>query len=92
MEKCLDCNSTLKKEETECWSCGHPVARADTHAKMGGRFGMVINFFFILSAVMTVASLFFDATPPFTRCITATLVLFLVKSSMGQMLQKNEKD
>ncbi len=92
MEKCLDCNSTLKKGETECWSCGHIVAGSQPSSKMGGHFSKLINFFLYLCGAMTVASLFFDATPPFSRCITATLVLFLVKSSMGQMLQKDDKE
>ncbi len=81
----------MKRGETECWSCGHMVKGADSGGKAGGAFSKVISGLFILCCVMTVASLFFDATPPFSRCITATVVLFLVKSSMGQMLHKNEK-
>lgn len=90
MEKCIECNSTLKKTETECWACGHAVAGAEPKNKMGGHFSTVITGLLYLSGIMTIASLFFDATPPFSRCITATVVLFLVKSSMAQMLQKSK--
>ena len=42
----------------------------------------------IISSVMTVASLFFDFTPSFTRCMVATTNLGLVKGSAVQMAQK----
>ncbi|HEY4364363.1 MAG TPA: hypothetical protein VGN17_25585 [Bryobacteraceae bacterium] len=52
------------------------------------RFLTVIKITFIISAIMTVASLFFDFTPSFTKCMVATMVLGLAKSSADQMAQK----
>lgn len=52
---------------------------------MGGRFRVVLKILFILSAILTIASLFFDATPPFSRCAITTLVLLVVMSSANQM-------
>jgi hypothetical protein len=90
MEKCMDCNSTLKRGETECWACGSAVIVADGGSKLSGGFASLINFFLYLAGIMTVVSLFWDATPPFSRCVVATLVLFLAKSSMGQMAYKKK--
>jgi len=87
---CLDCNSTMKADETVCWACGSAVKPPDMPVGLGQRFSSLINFFFIISVVVTIASLFFDAAPPFVRSITVTVVLFLVKSSATQMLERKK--
>ena len=87
---CRDCNSTMKEGETTCWACGSVVKPPELPLGLGRRFASLINFFFIVSLVLSVASLFFDATPPFSKCITVTLVLFLVKSSASQMLERKK--
>jgi hypothetical protein len=89
LDRCLDCNSSLKKEETACFACGAPVKRESSRTTFGKRFATVLKFAFFGSAILTVASLFFDATPSFWKCITATLVLLLAKSSADQMLEPN---
>ena len=58
---------------------------------LGHRFASVINFFFIFSLVVTVASMFTDLMPPFLRCAAVSAVLFLVKSSAMQMREKDKK-
>jgi hypothetical protein len=88
LDRCLDCNSSLKKGETECYACGSAVKQNNTQSAFGRQFANVLKYAFIGSAVMTVASLFFDATPSFGKCITATLVLLLAKSSADQMLDQ----
>jgi hypothetical protein len=87
LERCMDCNSSLKKEETVCFACGAAVKRKSTQTTFGQRFAAALKFAFIGAAILTVASLFFDATPSFWKCITATLVLLLAKSSADQMLE-----
>ncbi|MGD1098075.1 MAG: hypothetical protein ABSB35_39565 [Bryobacteraceae bacterium] len=88
LDRCLDCNASLKKEETECFACGAAVKSQRSGSSFGQRFATVLKYGFIGSAVLTVASLFFDATPSFGKCITATLVLLLAKSSADQMLER----
>ena len=89
LARCRDCNSTLKPEETNCYACGATVQKVDsTQTAFGRKFAAGIQVAFLVSAVLTVASLFFDATPSFIKCITTTLVLFCVKSSAQQMVEK----
>jgi len=89
LDRCLDCNASLKKEETECFACGATVkSQRSGSSSFGQRFATLLKYGFIGSAVLTVASLFFDATPSFGKCITATLVLLLAKSSADQMLER----
>lgn len=88
MEKCRDCNSILKKEETVCYACGAPVKRKDEGAGFAGYLLKTINFMLFGSAALTAASLFFSFTPPFTKCAVVTLVLGIVKSSAGQMAER----
>lgn len=90
MERCRDCNSTIKKDETVCWACGSVCHQNVPVSGLGKSFCSLISCAFLISAAMTVASLFFEATPPFSKCMTATIVLLLVKSSADQMLEKKK--
>jgi hypothetical protein len=91
LQRCRDCNATLKAEETVCWACGSAVEPKDVPFSLNRRFSGFINFLFIVSLLITIASLFTDMMPPFMRCATVTAVLFLVKSSATQMLDKERK-
>ena len=91
LDHCRDCNSTLKAGETVCWACGSAVAPKDATISLNRRFSGFINFLFIVSLVITIASLFTSLMPPFLRCAAVTAVLFLVKSSAAQMLDKERK-
>jgi hypothetical protein len=91
LEHCHDCNATMKVGETACWACGSAVKPKDLPPGLGSRFATAINFFFIISLVFTVASLFTDMAPPFLRCLTVTVVLYLVRSTAGQMMEKEKK-
>lgn len=90
LERCLDCNATVKPDETVCWACGSMIKPKELPLGLGHHFASLINFLFIISIVFTVASMFTDFVPPFGRCITVTLVLLLVKSSAGQMMEKRK--
>lgn len=90
LQHCLDCNATMKSDETVCWACGSITKPKELPLGLGHRFASLINFLFIISIVFTVASMFTDFVPPFGRCITVTLVLLLVKSSAGQMMEKRK--
>jgi uncharacterized membrane protein len=88
MSRCGNCNGSLRDGETKCFLCDTPVPASKTKVTIPERFQTVIKVTFIVSAMMTVASLFFDFTPSFTKCLVATLILGLVKSSGDQMAQK----
>lgn len=91
MTRCRDCDTVLTPAETECISCGAPVvAKESAKSIFGQRFTGCIKMMFFASAGLTVASLFFDATPSFTKCVTCTLVLAIVKSSAEQMYEKKK--
>lgn len=90
MEKCLECNSILTKEETVCIQCGSAVHREDTKKSLPAHFATVVNVLLIVSALLTVTSLFFR-TLSFSRCILATLVLGIVKSSANRVLEKKKE-
>jgi len=88
MTRCLDCNSTLKKEETVCFTCGATVKVVTPKTIFGERFATFLKYAFFGSSALTVASLFFSATPSFAKCLTTTLVLLFVRSSADQMLER----
>jgi hypothetical protein len=91
MRKCRDCNGTLKSDELQCFNCGAVVKTQDSaQTAFGKRFSTFLNVAFIASALLTVASLFFDFTPPFMRCLMLTFILLLIRSSAAQMMEKKK--
>jgi hypothetical protein len=88
MEHCRQCNSTLKPEEKECYSCGSAVPERNPKPAFSQRFQTAVKFLFIGSAIVTAVSLFTDI--PFFRCFAATLVLFLVKNSADNMAESKK--
>jgi len=90
INRCLDCNATIKDTEEICWACGSKVRSTKDPVSIHQRFSTIVNFCFIFSAVITVGSLFLDVMPPFGRCLTVTVVLLLVKSSAAQMMEREK--
>jgi hypothetical protein len=90
MDRCRECNSSVKTGETACFNCGSAVRLKEVGPGLAERFVLVSKIIFILSAIMTVASLIFSATPPFWKCLVATVVMLFVKSSAEQMLEKKK--
>ena len=92
MIRCRQCNSTLKRDEQECYACGQIVMNGDdAKVLFAKRFNAGISVLFFICAGITVASLFLDATPPFVDCAAVTGILGLVRSSAGQMLEKQSR-
>ncbi len=86
MNKCVNCSGSLQKDETTCYVCGSVVPPKANKVEMRERFRAGVKVAFYFSAVLTVASLFLsEYTPSFLRCLTATVILLLVKSSADQM-------
>jgi hypothetical protein len=90
MSRCMDCNSRLKTGEKQCFSCGAPAPGENTAANFGQHFATFIKFAFFVSIGLTVASLFLDFTPSFSKCAVSSVVLLLAKSSADQMLEKKK--
>jgi hypothetical protein len=55
---------------------------------MGSGFATLTTILFLTSAMLTVASLFIENAPSFTKCLMVTIVLMVVRSSAGQMASK----
>lgn len=88
MEKCLDCHSTLKSDEMVCYTCGSSRKLRNQGPGAIARCAGLVKVLFILSVILTVASLFFDATPSFIKCFSTTVILMFVNRSAEQMLEK----
>jgi hypothetical protein len=93
MDKCMECNSTLAKGETACFTCGSAVRDVKKEGtSFAERFASLVHVMFIVSIVMLAASLLpLPFTPPFTKSLIATLVLLIVKSSADQMLERKRQ-
>ena len=87
MERCLQCNSTLTRTETSCFTCGSAVPAKNPKPAFGDRFQTAVKFLFIGSGIMTVTSVFTNLGPSFVKCFAATVILFLVKSSADHMCE-----
>jgi hypothetical protein len=90
MNRCVQCNATMTKTETVCLGCGSELEVTTGTDRWGGRFRVTVKILFFASAILTIASLFFDATPPFSRCAITTLVLLVVMSSANQMTERKK--
>jgi hypothetical protein len=90
MDRCLDCNSTLKPDEAVCYTCGSARKPKNPKPSPMARCAFLVKVLFILSALMTVASLFFEAAPSFTKCLATTIILMFVNRSAEQMAEKQQ--
>jgi hypothetical protein len=89
MERCLQCNSTLAKDEKICWACNSAVREKNPKTTLHARFHSLINGLFILFAVLSVAALLTPEgyTPSFMKCVSGLLVIALVRSSIQNMTE-----
>jgi hypothetical protein len=78
----------LHKTEEKCFMCGTVVVTDTNKVPFQQRICSTLKVAVILCSVLTVASLFLDFTPSFTKCAVATLVLGLAKSSAEQMWER----
>ena len=87
VKKCLNCHASLKPDETACFMCDTPVPQDTNKVTLQQRFRTGVKFGLFFCAGLTVLSLFTDLAPSFTKCLVATVVMSLVKSSADQMAQ-----
>jgi len=89
MERCLDCNSLLTKDEIVCIECGTKVHPDESSA--AGFVSMVVSALFYLSALTMVASPFVDRLPSFTFCMLITSALLFVMRTAKDSVQRVRK-
>lgn len=76
MERCLDCNSLLTKEEKVCIECGTKVA---ANERSGTDFiASLVSILFYLSFLAMIASPFMSKGPSFLLCFLITVALLFV--------------
>ena len=87
MMRCLQCNATLRARGRYLYGCGSAVPQAHPKTTYGQHFQSIVKVLFILSAVLTVASIFTDYVPGFAKCFGSMVILFFVKNSADQMTE-----
>ena len=86
MPACLNCGGRLCKGETKCFTCEMPVRVEKTQRQVNlGRVRIALTICFFLCLGLTIASIFTDVGPSFTKCAAATVILHFVKESAVQM-------
>lgn len=92
MERCMQCNSPLKRDELVCYSCEAPVASKIPKKQFSDKFRITINAVFIFFVLVTAGSLFTDMFPSFWKCFAGLVILYLVKNSADNMATFRKKD
>jgi len=89
MERCLDCNSLLTKEETVCVECGTKVGGDDLSA--ASFISSIVTLLFYLSFLALIASPFVDKLPSFMFCMMITGALLFMMRTAKDSTQKIRK-
>jgi hypothetical protein len=89
MERCVDCNSLLTKEEKICVECGSKVI--PDQESLVGYLAAVVTLLFYLSVLALVASPFVDRLPSFTFCVLITSALLFMMRTAKEYAQKVKK-
>ena len=89
MERCLDCNSLLTKEETVCIECGTKVGGDDLSA--ASFVSSIVTLLFYLSFLVLIASPFVDKLPSFMFCVMITGALLFMMRTAKDSTQKIRK-
>ena len=89
MERCLDCNSLLTREETVCIECGTKVGGED--AGSANFVSGIVSLLFYASVLTLVASPFVSTLPSFTFCLFITGALLFMMRTAKDSTQKVRK-
>jgi hypothetical protein len=89
MERCLDCNSLLLKDETVCMECGTKVGGDEANA-MDVVSGIVTLLFYV-SFAATLTSPFLSRGPSFMLCLLTTCALLFVMRTAKESTAKVRK-
>jgi hypothetical protein len=89
MERCMDCNSLLTKEETVCVECGTKVGGDDSSAVSFG--ATLVSLLFYASVAALVASPFISRGPSFMFCLLISCALLFIMRTATDGAQKVRK-
>lgn len=89
MERCLDCNSLLTKEETVCVECGTKVGGEQTGT--ADLVSGLVSILFYISVVALVAAPFISRGPSFVFCLFITGALLFIMRTAKDSTQKLRK-
>jgi hypothetical protein len=89
MERCIDCNSLLTKEEKVCMECGTKVGGSDAS---GADFGAtLVSLLFYASVAGVVVSPFLTKGPSFMLCLMVSCALLFIMRTAKDGAQKVRK-
>ena len=89
MERCLDCNSLLTKEEMICVECGTKVGGDDLGA--ASFVSGIVSLLFYLSFLALIASPFVEKLPSFLFCLLISGALLFMMRTAKDSVQKIRK-
>jgi hypothetical protein len=89
MERCLDCNSLLTKDEVVCVECGTKVGGEEMG--VADMVAMIVSVLFYISAAALVTTPFLPRLPSFTVCMMSTCALLFVMRTAKESAQKLRK-
>jgi hypothetical protein len=89
MERCLDCNSLLTREEKVCVECGTKVGGDDPGA--AGFISGIVSLLFYMSVLALVASPFIDRLPSFMFCLLISAALLFTMRTAKDSVQRIRK-
>jgi predicted amidophosphoribosyltransferase len=86
MERCLDCNSLLKKEEKVCWECG---AAQKTHQSTAtNSLASAVKLAFWGSFALLLVSPFVERAPSTMLCLLVTAALLFLSRTLQDGVQQ----
>ena len=89
MERCVDCNSLLTKEEKVCIECGTTVGA--TKAGFSGMLSGIVSIGFYISLAALIASPFTERVPSFYFCGLTTFALLIAMRTAKDGVAKVKK-
>jgi hypothetical protein len=89
MERCLDCNSLLSREETVCVECGTKVATEEM--SIAGLISGTVSILFYISIAALIASPFVSRAPSFMFCLLISFALLFSMRTAKDSAEKSKK-
>jgi hypothetical protein len=89
MERCMDCNSLLTKEELVCIECGTKVGGDERGVASFG--ASLVSLLFYVSVAALVTSPFLDKAPSTMFCLFITCALLFIMRTAKENAEKVKK-
>ncbi len=85
MERCLECNSLLSREEKVCWECGALVKVHQSNAT--DSVASVVKLAFWASFALSLVSPFVERAPSTMMCMLVTAALLFLSRTLSDGAQ-----